>query len=255
MDRLATVSLRFLNWQPENVASFSHADTLFHLSGVFAKCKWERYLPKPYRKRGTWVQIEKPSGLYLKLKHTDAYHRLLATQSLGDAFSVLPWPHHSRKTLAVIPRARTQLGASRMRTAKTLEDLPDAPWQESSTIHERKAHALHDESRDPRVLHMIVLDRTGGDLARLKDNLALAFLYAEQLDVSTPRAIVAAEIRRLLDEGTAPDFGVADTGLLGIPCGAIEAPGESFRQRCVALVETLADVDLVASWGHEKGKR
>jgi hypothetical protein len=145
-----------------------------------------------------------------------------------------------------------------MRTAKNLEDLPDAPWQESSTIHEREAHELHDESRDPRVLHMIVLDRTGGDLARLKDNLALAFLYAEQLNVNTPRAFVASEIRRLLDAGAAPDFGVADAGLMGIACGAIEVGGESFRQfrqRCVALVETLADADLVTRWGLKKRKR
>jgi hypothetical protein len=69
IDRLATVSLRFLSWQPENVASFSRADTLFHLSGVFAERKWERYSPKPHHipKRGIWVQMARPSGLYLKV--------------------------------------------------------------------------------------------------------------------------------------------------------------------------------------------
>ncbi|KAJ7872951.1 hypothetical protein B0H13DRAFT_1025943 [Mycena leptocephala] len=162
---------------------------------------------------------------------------------------------HGRLWHSYPPRAHPA-GRFAHADGKELEDLPDAPWQESSTIHEREAHELHDESRDPRVLHMIVLDRTGGDLARLKDNLALAFLYAEQLNVNTPRAFVASEIRRLLDAGAAPDFGVADAGLMGIACGAIEVGGESFRQfrqRCVALVETLADADLVTRWGLRSG--
>lgn len=71
VERLATLALRFVSWQPEGLAGFSRADTLFHLSGVFAERKWERYSPKPYRappkKSGPWVEVERPAGLYLKV--------------------------------------------------------------------------------------------------------------------------------------------------------------------------------------------
>ncbi|KAJ6469181.1 hypothetical protein C8R47DRAFT_1078087 [Mycena vitilis] len=247
IDRLATLSLRFLNWQPGNLESFSRADTLFHLSGVFAERTWERYRSKPFfskRHGKQYVQIEKSAGLYLKfpLANTDTYHRFLHTlQSLKDVFSVLSWaPDFMEDSGTLIPRARTQLCASRIRVAKTEEDLPYAQWQESETIHEREAHVLHDASRDPLVLHMVVLDRTGAALEGLKHNLALAFLFAEQVDVQTPRAFVAAEMRKLLDAGAAPDFGFSEAGLMGVAAGAIE---------------TLSDADLVTRWGNKKRKR
>ncbi|KAF8126227.1 hypothetical protein K438DRAFT_970208 [Mycena galopus ATCC 62051] len=69
IERLATLSLRFLNWQSADVGSFSRADTLFHLSGVFAERKWERFSPPAYwaKKAGLWVQIDRPAGIYLKV--------------------------------------------------------------------------------------------------------------------------------------------------------------------------------------------
>ncbi|KAJ7753047.1 hypothetical protein DFH07DRAFT_824482 [Mycena maculata] len=75
IERLATLSLRFWNWEPENVAELSGADMLFHLSGVFGERKWERHYPKPYRnkKLNFWAQTERPAGLYLKV--TDFSHR------------------------------------------------------------------------------------------------------------------------------------------------------------------------------------
>ncbi|KAF7345690.1 Epimerase domain-containing protein [Mycena venus] len=265
IERLATLSLRFLNWQSEDVASFSRADTLFHLSGVFAERKWERFSPAPYKSKkhgNQWVQIERPAGLYLKLPldNADTYHRFLhIIQSLKDHFSVLPWaPAFTEATGTLIPRAPTELCASRMRTAWTLEGLSYASWEETDTMHEREARELHATSRDPLVLHMIVLDRTNGTLARLKDNLALAFLFAEQLAGETPRAFVAAEMRKLLDGRAAPDWGVAQAGLLGIACGAIAVEGKSFaqfRERCVKVVETLADTNLVVLWRSKKAKR
>lgn len=111
------------------------------------------------------------------------------------------------------------------------------------------------------MLHLIVLDRTGGTLARLKDNLALAFLYATQdveLNLKTPRAFVAAEMRLLLDAGAAPDWGAAQAGLLGVAGGVIRVRGASFTQfraRCVGLVETLADANLVVCWRGRGRKR
>ncbi|KAJ6460261.1 hypothetical protein C8R45DRAFT_1081219 [Mycena sanguinolenta] len=265
IDRLATLSLRFMNWQPEDVGKFSRADMLFHLTGVFAERKWERYSPRPFRspkKDGPWCQIERPAGLYLKfsLENSDTYHRFLhVIQRLKKHFSVLAWaPAFTEDSATLIPRAPTELCASRRRTAWTIETLADAVWEDTNTLHEREARDLHRNSRDPLVLHLIVLDRTGGDLARLNDNLAVAFLYAEQLRTVTPRGFVAAEMRKLLDAWTAPDWGVAQAGLLGIACGAIKVRGESFRQfqeRCVGLVETLADENLVMCWGSKKKKR
>ncbi|KAJ7735024.1 hypothetical protein B0H16DRAFT_1577113 [Mycena metata] len=265
IERLATLSLRFLNWQPENVSAFSAADTLFHLSGVFAERKWDRYCPPPTHspnKYTGYVEIERPAGLYLKLPlaNSDIYHRFLhAIQNLSHGFSVLPWaPAFTEDSGALIPRARTKLCASRIRVAKRREDLPGAVWRESEALYEKEARRLHETSRDPAVLHMIVFDRTGGDVVRLKNNLATAFLFAQQLHVVKPRAFVAFQMRELLDAGAAPDFGVAEAGVLGVACGAIQVRGESFKQfreRCISLVEMLADADLVARWGDKKRKR
>ena len=60
----------------------------------------------------------------------------------------------------------------------------------------------------------------------------------------THRAFLAGEMRDALDVGAVPDFGRDAAGLLGIACGAIDVGGASesfrgFRDRCVALVETL----------------
>ncbi|KAJ7025482.1 hypothetical protein C8F04DRAFT_134800 [Mycena alexandri] len=265
IERLTRLSLRFLNWQPENVSAFSAADTLFHLSGVSAERKWERYCPPPTHspnKYNGYVEIERPAGLYLKLPlaNSDIYHRFLhAIQNLSHVFSVLPWaPAFTEDPGALIPRVHSKLCASRIRIAKSLEDLPDAIWRESEALYEKEARRLHENSRDPAVLHIIVFDRTGGDVARLKNNLAAAFLFAQQLNAVTPRAFVASQMREMLDDGAAPDFGVAEAGVLGVACGAIQVRGESFRQfrkRCILLVETLSDADLVVRWGRKKRKR
>ncbi|KAJ7491327.1 hypothetical protein B0H11DRAFT_2008683 [Mycena galericulata] len=261
IERLTTLSLRFLSWQPEGAASFSGADTLFHLSGVFAERKWERHHPKPYRqpKNTGWAQTERPAGLYLKFPfaNKDLYHQFLATiQTHPHVFSVLPWaPAFTDKSGALIPKAATELCASRIRTAPTAEDLPDAPWRDHQAVTEREARKQQETSRDPAVLHMIVLDRTSSELPKLKDNLAAALLYSQQVSARTPDVFVAGEMRELLDAGCAgTHFGEEGEGLLGIACGAIEVRGESFRlfrQRCVALVEALADTSAVVRWGRK----
>ncbi|KAJ6606912.1 hypothetical protein B0H10DRAFT_576527 [Mycena sp. CBHHK59/15] len=184
IDRLATLSLRFSQWQPPNVAAFSRADMLFHLSGVFAERKWKCKSPRARfsHKFGLWVEKESPSGLYLKfpLANADVYHRFLhSIQNLDDVFSVLPWaPAFQQKSDALVPKARTNLCASRIRTAATLEGLSSASWRDHQAFTECDARALHNSSRDPSVLHMIVLDRAGGDVEHLKDNLATAFLFS-----------------------------------------------------------------------------
>ncbi|KAK6984996.1 epimerase domain-containing protein [Favolaschia claudopus] len=277
VERLATLSLRFISWQPDGVAGFSRADTLFHLSGVFAERKWEQYSPKPYKKHGVWIEIQRPAGLYLKfaLENADTYHRFMhVIQNLPAHLSVLGWapafPDSSADSSGpLIPILPKTLSASRMRSAPTVEMLPSAPWEDTNTLHEKEARMLYETSRDPCVLHMVVLDRTQGSLARLKDNLALAFLFAEhghgqhdddgrQQQQQTPRAFVAGEMRRLLDTGMA-DWGPAQAGLMGVACGAIAVPGSKsfglFKERCVKLVETLGDVNLVVLWRSKKRKR
>ncbi|KAJ7483628.1 hypothetical protein FB451DRAFT_1439999 [Mycena latifolia] len=266
VERLATLSLRFVCWQPPDVAEFSRADMLFHLSGVFAERKWERQAPTPKKARGGgWVETESLAGLYLKfpLTHTDAYHRFLATlQRLPDDFSVLPWaPSVTRTSNTLIPKARTVLYASRTRSAKRLTHLPAAEWRDAQPLTEHEARALHAAGRDPSVLHMIVLDRAGGSLARLKDNLAAAFAYAQDPELRTGAgagagAFVGGAARALLDAGAAPDWGADGAGLLGVACGAIVVPGASFaqfRRRCIALVKTLGDAD--AAWATRWGRR
>ncbi|KAJ6552828.1 hypothetical protein B0H19DRAFT_154875 [Mycena capillaripes] len=106
IDRLATLSLRFLNWQPENLTSFSRADTLFHLSGVFAERKWERFCPKPFlsAKHGKlYVEIQRPAGLYLKTLTTDFYKR---SKLSATPFPYFRGPPHSQTTQARLSRAR-----------------------------------------------------------------------------------------------------------------------------------------------------
>ncbi|KAK7031965.1 epimerase domain-containing protein [Favolaschia claudopus] len=274
VEQLATLSLRFISWQPDGVSEFSRADTLFHLSGVFVERKWEQYSPKPYKKHGVWIEIQRPAGLYLKfpLQNVDTYHRFLhVLQNLPAHFSVLGWapafPDSSADAHGpLIPILPKKLSASRMRSAPTVEMLPSAAWEDTDTLHEKEARMLYETSRDPLVLHMVVLDRTQGSLARLKDNLALAFLFAEHDHAphdndgqqQTPRAFVAGEMRRLLDTGMA-DWGPAQAGLMGVACGAIAVPGSKsfglFKERCVKLVETLADVNLVVLWRSKKRKR
>ncbi|KAJ7172835.1 hypothetical protein C8R43DRAFT_675494 [Mycena crocata] len=266
IEQLSTLSLRFLNWQPENVANFSGADTLFHLSGVYQERKWKRKYRRAHRSPhvpGQWLEIEHPSGLYLKfpLSNTDIYHRFLHTiQSLPNVFSVLPWaPAFTEDSGTLIPKAQTTLCASRIRTAASAAELRTAEWRDGHALTETEARTLHDTSRDPGVLHMIVLDRTGSDVATLKNNLAAALLFARQVAVRTPRAFVAAEIRALFNAGAAgPGFGVGEAGLLAIAAGAIEVRGDNFkrfRTRCVTLVETLADAELVRRWTCRARKR
>ncbi|KAJ7688161.1 hypothetical protein B0H17DRAFT_1135812 [Mycena rosella] len=224
---------------------------LFHLSGVFAERKWEHHSPKPKweRKLGMWVQRQSPSGLYFKfpLANSDEYHRFLATlQQLGDAFSVLPWA----------PALKHAGAHEALRLAHAQRAAPGGfvdchVARGTGADGGRGARAARREPR-PAVLHMVVLDRASGSLAILKDNLAAAFAFAQQIPVEE---VAAGEARKLLDAGAAPDWGApSGAGLLGVACGAITVPGASFaqfRRRCVALVETLADADRdwAMGWG------